>query len=107
MTQHLIGKQKQRLLALKSVQASKGDIAKLEQLSTVGGSDEVTTKEILTNEVPPNFPQSKLSIQVAGSAIEHARSSGRDVVQATGLLEAAKRRFDAQGYGGRPTLSRL
>src|SRR5437762_3864277 len=61
VTKDLIGKAKERLLALKSVQASKGDIAKLEQLSTVGGSDEVTTKEILTKEVPPNFPQSKRS----------------------------------------------
>jgi len=37
VTKDLIGKAKERLLALKSVQASKGDIAKLEQLSTVGG----------------------------------------------------------------------
>jgi len=107
VTKDLIGKAKERLLALKSVQASKGDIAKLEQLSTVGGSDEVTTKEILTKEVPPNFPQSKFSIQVAGSAIEQARSSGRDVVQATELLEAAKGRFDAKDYDGALTMARL
>src|SRR5213083_115139 len=105
VTKDLIGKAKERLLALKSVQASKGDIAKLEQLSTVGGSDEVTTKEILTKEVPPNFPQSKFSILVAGSAIEQARSSGRDVVQATELLEAAKGRFDAKDYDGALTMA--
>src|SRR6266550_2002932 len=67
----------------------------------------VTAKAILTKEVPPNFPQSKFSIQVAGGAIEQARSSGRDVVQATELLEAAKGRFDAKDYDGALTMARL
>jgi len=107
VTKDLVGKAKERLLALKSAQVSKGDIAKLEQLSTVGGGEEVTTKEILTKEVPPNLPQSKFSIEVAGSAIEQARSSGRDVVQATELLEAAKGRFDAKDYDGALTMARL
>src|SRR5437879_11152443 len=39
VTNDLIGKAKERLLALKSVQASKGDIANLEQLSTVDGHE--------------------------------------------------------------------
>src|SRR5437879_7791529 len=107
VTKDLIGKAKERLLTLKSVQASKGEIAKLEQLSAVGGSDEVTTKEILTKEVPPNFQQSKFSIQVAGRDIEQARSSGRDVVQATELLEAAKGRVDAKDYDGALAMARL
>jgi RNA polymerase subunit RPABC4/transcription elongation factor Spt4 len=107
VTKDLIGKAKERLLALKSAQASKGDIVKLEQLATVGGSEEVTTKEILTKEVPPNFPQSKFSIEVAGRAIEQARSSGRDIAQATELLEAAKGRFEAKDYDGALTMARL
>src|SRR2546421_12788313 len=46
-------------------------------------------------------------MQVADSAIEQARSSGRDVVQATELLEAAKGRFDAKDYDGGLTMDRL
>jgi RNA polymerase subunit RPABC4/transcription elongation factor Spt4 len=106
VTKDLVGKAKERLLVLKSAQASKGDIAKLEQLSTVGG-DDVTTKEILQKEVPPNLPQSKFSIELAGSAIEQARSAGRDVGQATELFEAAKGRFDAKDYDGALTMARL
>src|SRR5438132_11073619 len=93
VTNDLIGKAKERLLALKSVQASKGDIAKLEQLSAVGGSEEVTTKEILTKEVLPNFSQSKFSMQGACSSIDQARVSGRDVVDATDLLAAVNGGF--------------
>ncbi len=107
VTKDLMGKAKERLLALKSAQTSKGDIAKLEQLSTVGGGEEVTTKEILTKEVPPNLPQSKFSIEVAESAIEQARTSGRDIAQATELLEAAKGRFDAKDFDGALTMARL
>jgi predicted RNA-binding Zn-ribbon protein involved in translation (DUF1610 family) len=108
VTKDLIGRAKERLLALKSAQATKGDIAKLDQLSTVGGgSDAVTTKELLQKEIPPNLPQSKFSIEVAGSAIEQARSSGRDVAQATELLDAARGRFDAKDYDGALTMARL
>jgi len=67
----------------------KGNVGKLEQLSTVG-SEEITTKELLTKEVVPNLLQSKFSIEVAGTALEQARSGGRDVTQAAELLEAAK-----------------
>lgn len=103
----LTGKARQRLLALKSAQSQKGDIAKLEQLATVGGAEEVTTKEVLQREVAPNLVQSKFSIELAGSAVEQARVAGRDVGQATEFLDAAKARFDAKDYDGALSLSRL
>ena len=106
VTQDLVRKAKDRLMNLKSAQASKGDVGKLEQLSTVG-SEEITTKELLTKEVVPNLLQSKFSIEVAGTALEQARSGGRDVTQAAELLEAAKGRFDSKDYDGALTMARL
>src|SRR6266568_3050632 len=91
-------KANERLLALKAAQASKGDLAKLDRLSVGASSDEMTTKEMLQKEMPPNMIQSKFSIEVAGAAVEQSRVNGRDVSQATELLEAAKTRFDAKDY---------
>lgn len=102
----LTSKAKARLLALKAAQASKGDLAKLDRLSAAGSSDEVTTKEMLAKEIPPNMLQSKFSIEVAGTAVEQGRMSGRDVSQATELLEAAKTRFDAKDYAAAFTIAR-
>ena len=102
----LAGKAKDRLLVLKSEQASKGELAKLEQLSTVGG-DQITTKERLQKEIAPNMPQSKFSIDLAESALEAARVGGRDVAQATELFNAAKVRFEAKDYDGALTMARL
>ena len=102
----LAGKAKDRLLVLKSQVASKGEVAKLEQLSAVGG-DQTTTKERLHKEVAPNFPQSKFSLELAEGALATARAGGRDVVQATELFEAAKARFEAQDYDGALTMARL
>jgi len=96
----LTSRAKDRLLTLKAEQTSKGDLAKLDRLaapSLVGG-DEVTTKELIQKEFPPNLMQSKFSIEVAGTAIETGGAAGRDVGQATQLLEAAKSRFDAKDY---------
>ena len=94
----LTSKAKERLLALKAAQASKGDLAKLDRLSVGASTDEMTTKEMLQKEIPPNLLQSKFSIEVAGTAVEQGRLNGRDVSQATELLEAAKTRFDARDY---------
>jgi hypothetical protein len=106
VSQDLVRKAKDRLMNLKSAQASKGDLAKLEQLSTAGG-EEITTKELLQKEVVPNLLQSKFSIELAGSAVEQARSGGRDVTQATELLEAAKGRFESKDYDGALSMARL
>src|SRR5437879_7784795 len=94
----LTSKAKERLLALKAAQASKGDLAKLDRLSVGASTDEMTTKEMLQKEIPPNMIQSKFSIEVAGAAVERGRVNGRDVAAATELLEAAKTRFDAKDF---------
>ncbi len=98
VTMDLTGKAKDRLLALKSAQTSRGDLAKLEQLVPAGGSEEITTKELLQKEFPPNMLQSKFSIDLAGTAIEQGRAAGRDAAQASELLEVARTRFDAKDY---------
>jgi RNA polymerase subunit RPABC4/transcription elongation factor Spt4 len=103
----LTGRAKSRLLTLKAEQQSKGEIAKLDHLASVRGEPEVTTKELLQKEVAPNLPQSKFSIEIAGSAIEEGRAAGRDVAKAVEFLEAAKGRFDAKDYDGALTLARL
>jgi len=102
----LTAKAKDRLLALKAAQASKGDLAKLDRLSVGGSTDEITTKEMLQKEIPPNMLQSKFSIEVAVTAVEQGRLSGRDVSQATQLLDAAKTRFDAKDYASALTIAR-
>ncbi len=103
----LTGKAKARLLSLKSAQASKGDLAKLDLLSSAGSAQEMTTKEVLQKDVPPNLLQSKFSIGVAETALEQGRVEGRDAAQATQLLEAAKARFDAKDYAGALSIARL
>ena len=104
----LTGRAKDRLLTLKAEQTSKGDLAKLDRLATPssGGGDEITTKELIQKEFPPNLMQSKFSIEVAGTAIETSGAAGRDVGQAAQLLEAAKSRFDAKDYSAALALAR-
>lgn len=102
----LTGKAKGRLLSLKSTQASQGDLAKLARLPPTGPDGEPTTKERLTKEIPPNMLQSKFAIEVAGGAIEEARTVGRDVAQATELLEAAKGRYEAKAFDAALTIAR-
>ena len=94
----LTAKAKERLLSLKAAQASKGDLAKLDRLPPAGSDDAVTTKELIQKDYPPNLIQSKFSIGLATTAIESGSSSGRDVGQASQLLEAARARFDAKDY---------
>lgn len=102
----LTGKANERLLSLKLAQASKGELAKLDQLSRTASGDEPTTKELLQKEIPPNLMQSKFSIELAGTAVEHGNLAGRDVSQATQLLETAKARFDAKDYAGALSIAR-
>ena len=102
----LTGRAKDRLLSLKAAPASRGDLAKLETLAAVGGSEELTTKELIQKEFPPNLLQSKFSVELAGTAIEQGRLAGRDVAQASQLLEAAKVRFDGKDYTAALTIAR-
>jgi hypothetical protein len=103
----LTGRAKARLLSLKSAQASKGDLAKLDLLSSAGSTEAMTTKEALQKDVPANLLQSKFSIGVAETALEEGRVAGRDTTQATQLLEAAKARFEAKDYAGALSVARL
>ncbi len=102
----LTAKAKERLLSLKLAQASKGELAKLDRLSTAESGDQPTTKELLQKEIPANLVQSKFSIDLAGTAVEHGQLAGRDVSQATDLLETARARFDAKDYAGALSIAR-
>src|SRR2546425_1462081 len=94
----LTSKAKERLLALKAAQASKGDLAKLDRLSVGASTDEMTTKEMLQKEIPPNMIQSKFSIEVAGAAVEQGRVDGRDVSARPDLLEPPTTGCDTKQY---------
>jgi ribosomal protein L40E len=102
----LTAKTRDRLMSAKAAQATRGDLAKLEQVATIGGSTDVTTKERIQKEFPPNLLQSKFSIELAGTAIETARAVGRGTDVATQLLDSAKARFDSHDYDGALRLAR-
>lgn len=101
----LTSKAKERLMAAKAAQVMKGDLQKLE--SAAQGTDEITTKEMLQKEFPPNLAPSKFAISLAASAIDSGRSAGRDVSQAEALLADARARFDARDYTGALATARL
>lgn len=94
----LTSKTRERLMSVKAEQASKGDLAKLEQLATAGGSAEETTKERIQKEFPPNLLQSKFSIELAETSLEAARSTGMDTAVAAQLLDTAKAQYEAHDY---------
>lgn len=97
---------KSMLMDLKKKQASQGDLAKLGSLPT-SGSNEVTTKERLQKEFPPNLTQARFALGVAESSIAEGRNAARDVSQAEGFLSDAKSRFDAEDYSTALHLARL
>lgn len=97
---------KDRLVALRSEQAAKGDLAKLDSPSADDAPAETTTKELLQKEYPPNLAPSRFAISVASSAIDAGSASGRDVSQARSLLGAAQARFDAKDYTGALSMAR-
>ncbi len=101
----LTAQAKTRLMSLKSAQAAKGDLAKLESSPSSGG-DEPTTKELLQKEFPANMAPSRFAISVAESEIATGRDEGRDVSGAETLLAAAQSRFEAQDYSGALSVAR-
>jgi predicted nucleic acid-binding Zn ribbon protein len=108
VTLDLTTKAKERLIALKSAQASKGDLAKLEIPSPANTADaEPTTKERLQKDFPPNLLQARFSISMAESSIEDGRTAGRNVDQAETLLASAKSRYEAQDFNGALSAARL
>ncbi|MFA5897025.1 MAG: zinc-ribbon domain-containing protein [Thermoplasmata archaeon] len=104
VTNELTTQARNRLMALKSAQTPKGDLAKLEAMPTT--ADEPTTKEVLQKEFPPNLVQAKFAMSVAESFIEQGKGNGRDISRAELLLSTAKSRFDAQDYSGSLSVAR-
>jgi len=86
------------LRAAKAKQARQGDLSKLETAETKGDAGEVTTKERLMKELPPNYAPSKFSINLARDEIASAKTDGREAAEAEQLLASAQASFDAQDY---------
>src|SRR5207244_9330523 len=68
--------------------------------------DLVTGVQTCALPISPHMLESKFSIEVAGIAVEQGRLDGRDVSQATELLESAKNRFDAKDYAAAFSIAR-
>jgi len=102
----LTSQAKEKLMALKARQQAQGDLVKIEA-SSRGGAEEVTTKELLQKEYPPNYMPAKFSIELARAAIEEARASGRDTSKAEEHLMAAMAKFDAKDYAGALAAARM
>lgn len=98
VTMDLASQAKERMMSLKARRVAKGDLAKLETAPVTGGGDEATTKELLQKEFPPNLPQSRFTMALAQTALEEARSAGRDVSEAERLLAQAQGKFDGKDY---------
>jgi hypothetical protein len=85
------------LMQSKTRTSPANEMAKLDSLP---GTDEETTKEKLTKEVPPNFMQSKFTINLARDSIMTQRGKGSDVGEAERLLQTAEVSFQAEDYTG-------
>ena len=107
VTIDLTKKAKDRLMALRSAQAAKGDLVKLEAAPVGGVAEEPTTKERLQKEFPSNLAPAKFALGVAEDSVAEARSSGRSVTHAESLLSQARTRFEAQDYDGALSGARL
>ncbi len=94
----LADRAKSLLRAAKQRYQAQGDLAKIESTPAPAPVEEVTTKEKLTKELPPNYAQSRFSMNVAGEEVEAARSRGQDVQAAERHLADAQAAFDAQDY---------
>ncbi len=95
----LAGKAKSILRAAKLRYHAQGDLVRVPGAPAEGSiSAEVTTKEKLTKELPPNYVQSKFSMNLAREGIDAARARGQGVQDAERLLRDAQVSFDAQNY---------
>jgi len=86
------------LRAAKLRQQQKGDLSKFDGIKPKGDADEVTAKERLMKELPPNYAQSKFSMNLALDEIASAKTAGRDTGEAESLVASAQASFDAQDY---------
>ena len=86
------------LRAAKLKEQQRGDLGKLESIKPKGEAEEVTAKERLMKDLPPNYAQSKFSINLARDEIASARARGQDTSKAEGHLADAQASFDEQDY---------
>ena len=86
------------LRAAKLRQQQKGDLSKFDGIQPKGDAAETTAKERLMKELPPNYAQSKFSMNLALDEIASARMAGRDTGEAESLVASAQASFDAQDY---------
>lgn len=79
----------------------RGDLAKLDEIATSGpGGAEVTEKERLAKELPPNYMQAKFSLGLAREDIAAAKDRGQDTKEAEVRLDAAQASFDGKDFDG-------
>ena len=86
------------LRAAKLRQQQKGDLSKFDGIKPKAEADEVTAKERLMKDLPPNYAQSKFSMDLARDGIASAKTAGRDTGEAESLVASAQASFDAQDY---------
>jgi len=95
----LADRAKEVLRIAKLRQQKRGDVAKLEEIATKqAASTDVTEKERLMKELPPNYMQSKFSMGLAGDDIAAAKARGQSTAEAERFLSDAQTSFDGQDY---------
>ncbi|HKZ62899.1 MAG TPA: zinc ribbon domain-containing protein [Thermoplasmata archaeon] len=96
----LSGKAKSVLRAVKLRHQQQGDIAKLDEIPAAkeAAGAEITDKERLMKELPPNYAQSKFSMGVARADIDAAKARGVATADAERFLADAQVSFEAQDF---------
>src|SRR2546426_1333489 len=90
------------LRTAKKRQQQAGDLAKVGDIGKgkSGASDEMTSEERLTKEMPPNFVPSRFTINLAHDDIAAAKARGQDTSPAERHLADAQAMFDGADYDG-------
>ncbi len=91
-------KAKSVLRTAKLKQHRQGDLSKIDSIRAKGEADEVTAKERLMKDLPPNYMQSKFSMSMARDEIAAATANGKDATEAESILARAQTSFDAKDY---------
>ena len=91
-------KAKSVLRNAKLKQHRQGDLSKLDPARPKTEGEEVTTKERLMKDLPPNYMQSKFSMSMAADEIAAAKASGKDATEAESIFARAQTSFDAKDY---------
>lgn len=78
-----------------------GDITKVDEIAAKEAPPEdVTVKEKLTKELPPNYMPAKFSVTIAQEEIDAAKAGGLDTSAAEGHIAEAQTAFEAEDYDG-------